>query len=98
MRNKFTPVVERDGEWFIATCPGLPGAIGKGRTRKAALASHVEAITPEDDPAIAEVRAVRHRISAEHGHDPARLVAHYMELQKQLVDRLIYPVDSEKAP
>jgi len=32
---------------------------------------------------------VRHRISARFAHDPARLVAHYMELQKQYQDRLI---------
>jgi hypothetical protein len=41
------------------------------------------------DPVIAEVRAVRHRISARFDHDPARLVAYYMELQKQYDDRLI---------
>lgn len=41
------------------------------------------------DPVIDEVRAVRHRISEEHGHDPARLVAHYIRLQEQYRDRLI---------
>src|SRR4051812_49184050 len=29
------------------------------------------------DPAIDEIRAVRHRISARFGHDPERLVAYY---------------------
>jgi len=43
----------------------------------------------ESDPAIDEIREVRHRISAQFDHDPARLVAHYMELQKQYEDRLI---------
>ena len=41
------------------------------------------------DPVIDEIREVRHRISARFGHDPARLVAFYMELQKQYEDRLI---------
>ena len=41
------------------------------------------------DPVIDEVRAVRHRISEQCGHDPARLVAHYMKLQEQYRHRLI---------
>jgi len=45
----------------------------------------------ESDPAIDEIREVRHRISAQFNHDPAKLVAHYMELQKQYEDRLIKP-------
>ena len=42
-----------------------------------------------DDPVIDEIRDVRRRISARFGHDPTRLVAFYMELQKQYQDRLI---------
>jgi hypothetical protein len=42
-----------------------------------------------NDPAIEEIRAVRRRISAQFDHDPDKLVAHYMELQKQYADRLI---------
>lgn len=42
-----------------------------------------------DDPVIDEVREVRHRISARFNHDPAQLVAYYMEMQKQYQDRLI---------
>ena len=41
------------------------------------------------DPAIEEVRAVRHRISARFDHDPERLVAYYMALQEKFQDRLI---------
>jgi hypothetical protein len=41
------------------------------------------------DPVIDEIREIRHRISERCGHDPARLVAYYMELQKQYRDRLI---------
>ena len=43
----------------------------------------------QSDPVVDEVRAVRHEISARFDHDPERLVAHYMELQKQHRDRLI---------
>jgi len=43
----------------------------------------------QSDPVIAEIREVRHRISARFEHDPARLVAYYMELQKQYQERLI---------
>jgi hypothetical protein len=42
-----------------------------------------------NDPVIDEIREVRHRISARFGHDPTRLVAFYIELQKQYEDRLI---------
>jgi hypothetical protein len=45
----------------------------------------------KSDPVIDEIREIRHRISARFDHDPARLVAHYMELQKQYQDRLIKP-------
>ena len=34
------------------------------------------------DPMIAGIREVRRRISARFGHDPTRLVAFYMEMQK----------------
>ena len=43
----------------------------------------------QNDPVIDEVREVRHRISEKFGHDPAKLVAHYMKLQEQHRDRLI---------
>ena len=32
MRNEFTSVIERDGEWFIGYCPEIPGANGQGKT------------------------------------------------------------------
>ena len=41
------------------------------------------------DPVIDEIREARHRISARFGHDPTRLVAFYMELQKQYEERLV---------
>lgn len=42
-----------------------------------------------NDPVIDEIREIRHRISARFDHDPAQLVAHYMEQQKKYQDRLI---------
>ncbi len=41
------------------------------------------------DPVIDEIREVRHRISARFDHNPSKLVAHYIEMQKQYKDRLI---------
>ena len=32
MRNEFTAVIERGGEWFVAWSPEIQGAIGQGRT------------------------------------------------------------------
>jgi uncharacterized protein with NRDE domain len=37
----------------------------------------------KDDPAITEIRETRHKISEEFGHDPQRIVAYYMELQRK---------------
>jgi predicted RNase H-like HicB family nuclease len=44
MRNEFTAVVERDGRWYVAYCPEIPGANGQGRTKTAALKSLANAI------------------------------------------------------
>ena len=43
----------------------------------------------KDDPVIAAIREVRHQISEECGHDPAKLVEYFMEIQKQYEDRLL---------
>jgi hypothetical protein len=48
-----------------------------------------ETFHDEGDEVIEEIRAVRHRISERFGHDPERLVAHYMEIQEQHRDRLL---------
>lgn len=45
MTNEFTAVVERDGQWFIAYCPEIPGANGQGRTKEKALQSLSQAIS-----------------------------------------------------
>lgn len=44
MHNEFTAVIERDGEWYIAYSPEIPGANGQGRTKEEARESLSEAI------------------------------------------------------
>jgi predicted RNase H-like HicB family nuclease len=44
MRNEFTAIMERDGDWYIAFCPEVPGANGQGRTTDEAKASLADAI------------------------------------------------------
>jgi predicted RNase H-like HicB family nuclease len=44
MRNEFTAVIERDGEWYIAYCPEIPGANGQGRTIEECRGNLAEAI------------------------------------------------------
>lgn len=44
MRNEFTALFERDGDWFIAYCPEIPGANGQGRSKAEARESLVDAI------------------------------------------------------
>jgi len=45
MRNEFTAIIERDGEWFVAYCPEIPGANGQGRTKEEARDNLAEAIS-----------------------------------------------------
>jgi len=44
MHNEFTAIFERDGDWYVAYCPEIPGANGQGRTKAEAQASLAEAI------------------------------------------------------
>jgi len=44
MKHEFTAVIERDGDWFIAYCPEIPGANGQGRTIDECRSSLAEAI------------------------------------------------------
>ena len=44
MHNQFTAIVERDGDWFIAYCPEIPGANGQGKTKDECLNSLSQAI------------------------------------------------------
>jgi predicted RNase H-like HicB family nuclease len=34
MLNEFTAIVERDGKWFTAYCPEIPGANSQGVTKE----------------------------------------------------------------
>ncbi len=45
MRNEFTAIFERDGDWYIAYCPEIPGANGQGKTREGAMQSLQEAVS-----------------------------------------------------
>jgi predicted RNase H-like HicB family nuclease len=45
MHNEFTAVFERDGEWFVAYSPEIPGANGQGRTKEEARESLAAAIS-----------------------------------------------------
>ena len=52
MRNEFTAVIEKDGDWYIAYCPEIPGANGQGRTIEECRTSLADAIALilEDQP------------------------------------------------
>jgi predicted RNase H-like HicB family nuclease len=44
MHNEFTAIIERDGDWFIAYCPEIPGANGQGSTKDECLNNLSQAI------------------------------------------------------
>jgi predicted RNase H-like HicB family nuclease len=44
MKNEFTAIIERDGEWFIAYCAEIPGANGQGRTKEETRENLAQAI------------------------------------------------------
>lgn len=44
MSNEYTAIIERDGDWYIAYSPEVPGANGQGKTRDEARQSLSEAI------------------------------------------------------
>ena len=44
MHNEFTAIIEKDGDWFIAYSPELPGANGQGKTIEECKKSLAEAI------------------------------------------------------
>lgn len=57
----------------------------------------LEPMVDEGDEEIARIREVRHQISEQFGHDPYRLVAYYMELQKEHPEKLVLAPDLEVA-
>jgi predicted RNase H-like HicB family nuclease len=44
MRNEFTAIIERDGDWYVAYCLEIPGANGQGQTLDECRASLADAI------------------------------------------------------
>ena len=44
MHNEFTAIIEKNGDWFIAYCPEIPGANGQGRTAEECRRNLAEAI------------------------------------------------------
>jgi predicted RNase H-like HicB family nuclease len=44
MKHEFTAIIERDGDWFVAYCPEVPGANAQGHAKQEARESLVEAI------------------------------------------------------
>jgi hypothetical protein len=53
-------------------------------------------LVDEGDAVLARIREARHQISEQFGHDPYRLVAYYMERQKEHPEKLI-PVPHSEA-
>ena len=49
------------------------------------------------DVTITRIREARHRISEQYGHDPQKLVRHYIELQKKFSERLLADEAEEKS-
>jgi hypothetical protein len=50
-----------------------------------------------NDPVIERIREARHQISEEHSHDPEKVVAYYIELQKRYSQRLLESSQIEEA-
>jgi hypothetical protein len=53
------------------------------------MSEHADIVVDDGEEVLAEIRAVRQRISEEFDHDPYKLVAYLMEQQKVHGDRLI---------
>lgn len=44
MKNRFHAILERDGEWFVAWCPEIPGANGQGKSKSECLRNLEQAV------------------------------------------------------
>ena len=52
----------------------------------------------KDDPAIDQIREIRHQISAEFDHDPERVLAYYVEVEEKLLrERGLHPDQKRRA-
>jgi predicted RNase H-like HicB family nuclease len=45
MHNEFTAIIEKEGDWYIAFCPEVPGANGQGKTIEESKESLAAAIS-----------------------------------------------------
>ncbi len=45
MTNEFTAIIEKDGDWYIAYCPEIPGANGQGKSIEECKQNLSEAIS-----------------------------------------------------
>jgi predicted RNase H-like HicB family nuclease len=45
MHNEFTAIIEKEGDWYIAYCPEVPGANGQGKTIEESKESLAAAIS-----------------------------------------------------
>jgi len=59
------------------------------------MSQELDVSIDEGDEEIAAIREVRHRISERFGHDPYRLVAYLMELQKEHPEKLVPAPEAE---
>jgi hypothetical protein len=62
------------------------------------MTSQPDPIPQLDDEEITRIREVRHRISERFGHDPYRLVAYYLEKQRERVNLPAVPEPSQGNP
>lgn len=53
------------------------------------MSQELDASVDQGEEEIAAIREVRHRLSERFGHDPYRVVAHLMELQKEHPEKLV---------
>lgn len=44
MHNEYIAIIEKDGDWYIAYSPEIPGANGQGKTKEECKASLAESI------------------------------------------------------
>ena len=56
MGNEFTAIIERDGDWYIAFCPEVPGANGQGKTVAECRENFAQAIALIQDYNVSQVR------------------------------------------
>jgi hypothetical protein len=53
------------------------------------MSQELDVSVDQGDEELAAIREVRHQISEQFGHDPYRLVAYLMELQKEHPEKLV---------